>query len=110
MGPRDNRGRDFDNSGDEATLLKARRKKKAKAAKHTPGEEDDGEAGLIKTRAQRKAEILERKPRLQSGTATVDVDSLWASMSAPQPSSAEAPPSSHDTNRKEEAEPSSSDA
>ena len=44
---------DFDNSGDEATIKKARRKKQSNAQED---EDEGGEGGLIKTRAQRRAE------------------------------------------------------
>jgi len=43
---------DFDNSGDEATIQKGRRKKR----KADDDLEDGGDGGLVKTRAQRRAE------------------------------------------------------
>ena len=87
---------DFENSGDEATIqtAKARQKRKRKrkngGAKQTKNEEDGsgldldlldddaGEGGLIKTRAQRKAEKAERKPLAGTEGATADVDAIWA--------------------------------
>jgi len=45
-------GLDFDNSGDEATIQKGRRKKR----KAEDDLEDGGDGGLVKTRAQRRAE------------------------------------------------------
>ncbi|KAJ9667150.1 swr complex subunit [Coniosporium apollinis] len=46
--------------------------------------EDDsgGEGGLIKTRAQRRAEVQEKKQLATAGGATVDVNALWAQMLA----------------------------
>jgi len=43
---------DFDNSGDEATIQKGRRKKR----KAEDDLDDGGDGGLVKTRAQRRAE------------------------------------------------------
>lgn len=78
---------DFDNSGDEATLAKARRKKgknKHKSCDEIPDDEG-GEGGLVKTRAQRKQETREKKALVSSASSSLDVDSLWAKMSAPSP-------------------------
>ncbi|KAF1995741.1 SWR1-complex protein 5 [Amniculicola lignicola CBS 123094] len=80
---------DFD-SGDEATIEAARKRKakKRKGAKLDDEEEElllsdeGGEGGLIKTRAQRKVEQKERRPLARTEGATVDVDALWAQMSA----------------------------
>ena len=81
-------------SGDEATInerqsKKRQRKGAAKGASHsTPGGEHDedsaGEGGLIKTRAQRLAEKVERKHRRRAreGEVTIDVDSVWAELAA----------------------------
>ncbi|KAF2222530.1 bucentaur or craniofacial development-domain-containing protein [Elsinoe ampelina] len=69
-------------SGDEATIQERRRKKRKSGDK----QEDDsgGEGGLVKTRAQRRAEKEERREfrRTNKGPVTIDVDSLWASLSA----------------------------
>ncbi|THZ75520.1 BCNT-domain-containing protein [Aureobasidium pullulans] len=68
-------------SGDEATITELRKSKKRK----TDDDEDSGgEGGLIKTRAQRKAEKQERQEyqRANVEDVTVDVDALWASMTA----------------------------
>ncbi|KAH8728169.1 bucentaur or craniofacial development-domain-containing protein [Phaeosphaeriaceae sp. PMI808] len=79
-------------SGDEVTIQNARRKKskKQKKGKKANDEDDelilsddDGEGGLIKTRAQRKVEKVERRPLARTEGATVDVDALWAQMIAP---------------------------
>lgn len=43
---------DFDNSGDEATIQKGKRKKR----KLGNEEDEGGDGGLVKTRAQRRAE------------------------------------------------------
>lgn len=83
----------FENSGDEATIQSGRRgKKKRKTAGALKGGVDSdsdqgGEGGLVKTRAQRRAEGKERKPLRETGKASVDVESLWTQMSgAPGPS------------------------
>jgi len=93
-------------SGDEVTI-EAARKRRAKKRKGAKDDEDDlllsddGEGGLIKTRAQRRVEYVwellldmpelltfstarqkERKPLARIDGATVDVDALWAQMSA----------------------------
>ncbi|KAK7743400.1 swr complex subunit [Diatrype stigma] len=79
----------FENSGDEAIIQKAKkRKKKAKrkdgAAATAAAAEDDegGEGGLIKTRSMRAQEKAERKSHAITGPVTVDVDDLWAKMTA----------------------------
>ena len=81
-------------SGDEATIRERQRGKKkrrkgavatATAAAAAAEQDDDsgGEGGLIKTRAQRLAEKVERKQRRRAreGEVTVDVDTLWVEMS-----------------------------
>ena len=77
-------------SGDEVTI-EAARKKKAKNRKKGSKEDDDdlvlsedegGEGGLIKTRAQRAVESKERRPLARTEGATVDVEALWAQMTA----------------------------
>ncbi|KAF9874129.1 swr1p complex component [Colletotrichum karsti] len=81
----------FENSGDEALIKKAKKKRrKAKDADGAPNEEDEGgEGGLVKTRSMRAAEKVERKIAAASGPVTVDVDAIWAQMlagqTAPQP-------------------------
>ncbi|KAH6872834.1 bucentaur or craniofacial development-domain-containing protein [Alternaria rosae] len=78
-------------SGDEVTIQAARKKrakKKRKKGGNNDGDEliisDDegGEGGLIKTRAQRRIEGKERRPLARTEGATVDVDALWAQMTA----------------------------
>ncbi|KAI3337267.1 BCNT-domain-containing protein [Xylariaceae sp. AK1471] len=74
---------DFGNSGDEAIIQKG--KKRRKKAKRTDGDADGdegGEGGLIKTRSQRAQEKAERKSHAVIGPVTVDVDDLWAKMTA----------------------------
>lgn len=68
-------------SGDEATIEESKRRKKRR--KDADAQEDSGgEGGLIKTRAQRKAEKEERKEyaRTHKGNVTIDVDAVWASL------------------------------
>ncbi|KAF2274612.1 BCNT-domain-containing protein, partial [Westerdykella ornata] len=94
-------------SGDEVTIqaAAAARKRRKNAAKgkskgkgkgeEADGDEDEdedllsfseddegGEGGLIKTRAQRRVERKERRPLAGIEGATIDVDALWAQMSA----------------------------
>ncbi|CAD0082026.1 unnamed protein product [Aureobasidium vineae] len=68
-------------SGDEATITELR---KAKKPKGDDDEDSGGEGGLIKTRAQRRAEKQERQEyqKANADNVTVDVDALWASMTA----------------------------
>ncbi|EUC37736.1 hypothetical protein COCCADRAFT_1399 [Bipolaris zeicola 26-R-13] len=78
-------------SGDEVTIQAARRKRSKK--KGNKGNKDDdaeliisddegGEGGLVKTRAQRRTEGKEARPLARTEGATVDVDALWAQMMA----------------------------
>lgn len=86
---------DFENSGDEVTIQTAKARQKQKRRKKKKGakqgdeknasssdldllDDDGGEGGLIKTRAQRKAEKAERKPLAGTKGATADVDAIWA--------------------------------
>ncbi|KAF2008973.1 BCNT-domain-containing protein [Aaosphaeria arxii CBS 175.79] len=79
-------------SGDEVTIQAAARKRKSKKQKGGKKNVDDdelilsedegGDGGLIKTRAQRRDEQKERRPLARTDGATVDVDALWAQMSA----------------------------
>ncbi|CAD0106371.1 unnamed protein product [Aureobasidium uvarum] len=68
-------------SGDEATITELR---KAKKPKGDDDEDSGGEGGLIKTRAQRRAEKQERQEYQKANVdnVSVDVDALWASMTA----------------------------
>jgi hypothetical protein len=78
-------------SGDEVTIQAARKKRaKKKGKKGGKVDEDEliisddegGEGGLVKTRAQRRVEGKERRPLARTEGATVDVDALWAQMTA----------------------------
>lgn len=75
-------------SGDEVTIQAARKKKSKKQKKGKKGQDkddevlSDGEGGLIKTRAQRRVEQVERRPLARTEGATVDVDALWVQMTA----------------------------
>lgn len=75
---------DFENSGDEAIIKKGKkRRKKAKQAVGDAEEEDEGgEGGLIKTRRQRAQEKAERKSHAVTGQVTINVDDVWAQMTA----------------------------
>ncbi|KAL9052916.1 MAG: hypothetical protein Q9162_005093 [Coniocarpon cinnabarinum] len=72
---------DFDNSGDEATITKARRKRRKLSG--TAARVEDDSSDVIKTRAQRKLEQHEKKERISQGPTSVNVDALWAMMSGP---------------------------
>lgn len=87
-------------SGDEATIEAAnqRKAKKQQKANQLGGDSEDdddsgdngllwsddegGEGGLIRTRAQRRVEPKEKRPLARTDGATVDVEALWAAMSA----------------------------
>ncbi|GAO51985.1 BCNT-domain-containing protein [Saitoella complicata NRRL Y-17804] len=71
-------------SGDEAVASSlGKRKRKTKGAE----EEEGGEGGLIKTRAQRAREHQEKKSAVAKGPVTQDINALWAAMnSKPSPS------------------------
>ncbi|KAI1180343.1 bucentaur or craniofacial development-domain-containing protein [Nemania sp. FL0916] len=74
---------DLDNSGDEAILKKGKkRQRKARRNSGDAVEDEGGEGGLIKTRRQRAQEKAERKLLAVTGPVTVDVDDLWAQMTA----------------------------
>ncbi|QUC18591.1 uncharacterized protein UV8b_02832 [Ustilaginoidea virens] len=75
---------DYDNSGDEAVLLKGQKLHKRAQEK---GRADQDEGGLVKTRAQRAAEKAERKHAANHAPVTVDVDALWAQMVSGKPAS-----------------------
>ncbi|KAK2591843.1 swr complex subunit [Conoideocrella luteorostrata] len=76
----------YENSGDEAIIAKGNRKRKRALQKGQLADEDDGgEGGLVKTRAQRAAEKEERKYALNNDPVTVDVDALWAQMISGEP-------------------------
>jgi hypothetical protein len=74
-------------SGDEVTIGAASKRKSKKRKGGSADQEllsdiEDGEGGLIKTRAQRRVEQKERKPLVGIESATVDVDAIWAQMLA----------------------------
>ncbi|OAQ97678.1 hypothetical protein LLEC1_01913 [Akanthomyces lecanii] len=72
---------DYENSGDEAIITKGKKKlKKSKDA-----DDDGGEGGLIKTRAQRAVEKEERQYAANTDPVTVNVDAIWKQMLSGQP-------------------------
>ncbi|KAM3566937.1 hypothetical protein ARSEF4850_000108 [Beauveria asiatica] len=71
----------YENSGDEAIITKG--KKRLKKAKNADDEGGDG--GLIKTRAQRAAGKEERRYAQNTDPVTVDVDAIWKQMLTGQP-------------------------
>ncbi|ATY64661.1 SWR1-complex 5 [Cordyceps militaris] len=83
----------YENSGDEAIITKGKKKlKKAKDA-----DDEGGDGGLIKTRAQRAAEKEERRYATNTGPVTVDVDAIWKRMLSGQPIVAETTKESNDS-------------
>ncbi|RYP83212.1 hypothetical protein DL769_001408 [Monosporascus sp. CRB-8-3] len=74
----------FENSGDEAIIQKGKKRQKRARRKDGAVEDDEeaGEGGLIKTRSMRATENAERKSHAVTGPVTVDVDDLWAKMTA----------------------------
>ncbi|KAI9887095.1 MAG: swr complex subunit [Watsoniomyces obsoletus] len=73
----DDEGGYVSNSGDETIVRKGRKRRRG----HDEGDnEEGGEGGLVKTRAQRAKEGKEKKVLADTSSATVDVDALWASM------------------------------
>ncbi|EEP78071.1 predicted protein [Uncinocarpus reesii 1704] len=105
-------------SGDEATIRKAKEKKERRQRKgkkaadneieddFEAGSEDDeggGGGGFVRTRAMKMKMQEERKPLAKIDGATVDVDAVWAQMNAPD-FGAQA------TNSKNEEQPTAADA
>ncbi|KAF3770162.1 BCNT-domain-containing protein [Cryphonectria parasitica EP155] len=72
----------FENSGDEAIIEKGRKRRKKGQQAQRDHDDEGGEGGLIKTRSMRAVEKAERKTQVAAGPVTVDVDALWASMTA----------------------------
>ncbi|ORY70137.1 bucentaur or craniofacial development-domain-containing protein [Pseudomassariella vexata] len=74
----------YENSGDEAIISKGKkRQKKAKRKHDVPGDDDEGgDGGLIKTRSMRAVGKQERKTAAVTGPITVDVNDIWAKMTA----------------------------
>ncbi|KAI1634117.1 bucentaur or craniofacial development-domain-containing protein [Biscogniauxia mediterranea] len=79
----DNAEDGFENSGDEAIIQKGKKRQKKSKKKDGHGDDDEGgEGGLIKTRSMRAVEKAERKSHAITGLVTIDVDDLWAKMTA----------------------------
>ncbi|RYP47796.1 hypothetical protein DL768_006205 [Monosporascus sp. mg162] len=73
----------FENSGDEAIIQKGKKRQKKARRKDDAVEDDEAEeGGLIKTRSMRATEKAERKSHAVIGPVTIDVDDLWAKMTA----------------------------
>ncbi|KAF3059263.1 SWR1-complex protein 5 [Daldinia childiae] len=73
----------FENSGDEAIIQRGKKRRKKEKRKDGNVEDDEGgEGGLIKTRSMRAAEKVEKKSRTATGPVTIDVDDIWAKMTA----------------------------
>ncbi|KAI6091872.1 BCNT-domain-containing protein [Hypoxylon rubiginosum] len=72
----------FENSGDEAIIQKGKKKRKKQHRKDGAEDDEGGEGGLIKTRSMRAQEKVEKKSHVGAGPVTVDVDDLWAKMTA----------------------------
>lgn len=77
-------------SGDEATIqeLKKRKRRKAKGkatdedAADYISDDEGGEGGFVRTRAQRAVEKVERRALASTIGATIDVDDVWSRLSA----------------------------
>ncbi|KAE9984864.1 hypothetical protein BLS_000947 [Venturia inaequalis] len=70
-------------SGDEGIILQRTSKRHKKGGdEEFLSDDEGGEAGFIKTRAQRRTEQQERRPLTQIGNATADVDAIWARLAA----------------------------
>lgn len=99
----------FENSGDEAIIEKGKKRQKKSRKAQQDQDDEGGEGGLIKTRSMRAVECVflfpgqyefsvcfheytltsphhyrkaERKAQPVAGPVTIDVDALWASMTA----------------------------
>ncbi|KAG5980808.1 hypothetical protein E4U55_003587 [Claviceps digitariae] len=84
-GPNDE-GDGYDNSGDEAIIIKGqKRRKRIQEKGQLVDDEEGGQGGLIKTRAQRAAEKEERKYAVNNEPVTIDVDAVWAQMISGEP-------------------------
>lgn len=84
-GPADADADDYDNSGDEAIIHKGHKRQNKERARNAAGgndEDEGGEGGLVKTRSMRAAEKAERKTQAQTGPVTINVDDIWAQMTA----------------------------
>ncbi|KAI0180961.1 BCNT-domain-containing protein [Hypoxylon sp. FL1284] len=73
---------DFENSGDEAIIQKGKKRRKKQHRKDGMDDDEGGEGGLIMTRSMRAQEKIEKKTRVDTGPVTIDVDDLWAKMTA----------------------------
>ena len=74
-------------SGDEATIKERKRKRRKRDNTATAVVEDEqsgGEGGFVRTRAQRHAEVVERKERKIKtvGEVTIDVEEIWAALNS----------------------------
>lgn len=72
----------FENSGDEAIIQKGKKKRKKQHRIDGAKDDEGGEGGLIKTRSMRAQEKIEKKSRVDTGPVTIDVDDIWAKMTA----------------------------
>lgn len=104
----DDRDDGFENSGDEAIIQKAKKRQKKARRKDgvTYGDDDDGEGGgeggLIKTRSMRATEKAERRSHAITGPVTIDVDDLWAKMTAAPIVPAKADPQQEKDNQQQQ--------
>ena len=90
----DNGEDDFSSSSDSendalntSTAIPKKKRKRATSVSSIPSDDDDEQGAtisIIKTRAQRRLESPGRKTSgVTPGTATTDVDALWAAMNSP---------------------------
>ncbi|KAK3985531.1 swr complex subunit, partial [Cladorrhinum sp. PSN332] len=85
----------FENSGDEAIIVKGKNRRKRSKKEDDEG----GEGGLIKTRSMRAVEKAEKRANTAIGPVTVDIDAIWVQMTSEPiiPSAAAAAASHPDT-------------
>ncbi|EFW98901.1 swr1-complex protein [Grosmannia clavigera kw1407] len=73
----------FENSGDEAVIGKGKKKRRRRdKGRQESDDEGGGTGGFVKTRRQRANEKAERRAATVRGPVTVDVEALWAQMTA----------------------------
>ncbi|KAK4230824.1 swr complex subunit [Podospora fimiseda] len=68
----------FENSGDEAIIVKGKKRRK----KNKDEDDEGGEGGLVKTRSMRAVEKAEKRANTAIGPVTVDIDAIWAQMNS----------------------------
>ncbi|KAK3065481.1 hypothetical protein LTS18_006192 [Coniosporium uncinatum] len=98
-------------SGDEATIQEQQAQRERRKGDNDSSRQDDeeaGEGGLIRTRAQRAAEVREKRTLATTVGSKIDVEALWAQLNAApvgRPPSPPPPPKSEtEQNKADKAE------